>query len=546
MNGVFLNIQVEMLTRRITIPVPESLARTLNPRERLLTIAYRKCLAMLCTRIPYRTACMVFNELSTRNTDGEKVPLRTFVDDFCREGMAVYRSKNALATEILNANQFDPQTLKYMGESWPEEWKQPDDYLFNVTGNNPLPQLAPEFDLNAEAAEFTSPELFDDLETTQKDTTSQKELKEVAKRIYSQPDTREIVVRKARRSSRYEMEEKDMKWALNGFVDWLNNETSIDECKILKTWTMEKGSKNTVHIGIDAVYVDKQCSTHGETVKSELKEHKQRIAHWNIAIEFDGIRYCVTGNIRLDAFQKLFAVLLSNELMSRYFVFFADGETEIFNDVNAYFADCQKTLLLDWYHLQEKVYQKMSSAIKHDMKPDPRSVAKAKKEGKTPDSKNVKNTACSNLYARLVVSILWVGNVDEAIRYLKNISPDDIKNPDAINSLIGYLERKRDWIPCYALRKRAGLRNASNGSEGINHILVAKRQKVDGMSWSDEGSYSASNLSTLYANEEADLWFSEGKTTFTVPMDKRIEGINSIKYQNHARMNEAKKAEIIN
>ena len=61
-----------MLTRRITIAVPETLARALKPRERLLTIPYRKRLVMLGISIPYRIACVIFNECSTRNTDEEK------------------------------------------------------------------------------------------------------------------------------------------------------------------------------------------------------------------------------------------------------------------------------------------------------------------------------------------------------------------------------------------------------------------------------------------------------------------------------------------
>ena len=521
---------VESLNRRYPLAVPADVARLFKNKERILTIAYRKKVSLLCSNIPFRTAWNVFNELSDRKAREQSVPFQTFVDDFYHEGNAIYEAKRALAIEILKTHHIDPDSLTYMLDQWPEEWKHSEDILITITGNDPLPVLAPGFD--PDSHEMIEPDLYD-IEDN-KAPSDIDEQDQTARKLYSQPDTKTVVLKRKRRSSRYEMEAEDIEWACNGYVDWYNKEVEENSCKILKSWVLEKGSLNVVYIAIDAVYVERQCSVHVKGIKPEMKEKKDRIAHWNIAIEFDGLRYCISDKTLHGSFQQLFAFLISNDLMNKYFVFLTDGEFQIFEAINKYFAPWRKTIIIDWYHLEEKVHQKMSSGIIHKMVEDPRRKAKAESEGTT--SKAVKNTALSNLYARRLYSILWVGNVDKAIEYIKGIDPSVIKNQNAINDLIGYLENKRQWITCYALRKRAGLRNASNGSEGINQILVAKRQKVDGMTWSDEGSYSGSNQMVLYANNEDELWFRKRQVTFTVSAEKRIDARNAIKKQIKGRV----------
>ena len=516
------------MKRRITIGVPENIARMFMNRERLLTVSYREKVSLLGTYVPFRISLKVFNDFTKRTACKQELPLKTFVSDFYQEGNAIYEAKRALALSLLKQFHFDPDTLEYQGTEWPNEWKQQDNLLVTITGNEPLPTLIPGFD--PAAGEMIEPDLenFND-EDGQTSIDKQEELKKKAEQLYSQPDTKAIILKRKRRSTRAELEPDDIEWACNGYVTWFNKEVEENDCKILKEWVLEKGSRYVVYISIDAVYVEKQCSTHVKGIKPEMKEKKQRISHWNVAVEFDGLRYCLTEKTLFGAFQQLFAFLLVNRLMGMYFVFIADGETEIFVSVNKYFARWKKSLFLDWYHLQEKVHQKISSAIKHDMVIDPRKKAKADSEGTPPGES--KNTALSNLYARKLYSILWVGNVDAAIHYVQHINPQVIKNQDALNKFVDYLNNKRDWITCYALRKRAGLRNASNGSEGINDVLVAGRQKVDGMTWGEEGSYSASNQSVIYANEEDELWFNTNQVTFIVPEEKRAAGLNSIKKQ---------------
>ena len=121
----------------------------------------------------------------------------------------------------------------------------------------------------------------------------------------------------------------------------------------------------------------------------------------------------------------------------------------------------------------------------------------------------------------MLYSMLWVGNVEEAEDYIKNIDPSLIQNKEAIDELLTYLQNKGKYITCYALRKRAGLRNASNIVESANRRMVSGRQKHRGMLWSDAGSDAITSLTVLFMNHEETLWFYQHEVTFAMePCEK--------------------------
>ena len=98
-------------------------------------------------------------------------------------------------------------------------------------------------------------------------------------------------------------------------------------------------------------------------------------------------------------------------------------------------------------------------------------------------------------------------NVAEAIQYIRNINPQHIKSQKQLDDLIGYFERKGGYIANSGVRKKAGLRNCSNGVEELNMLNVADRQKDKLMSWREDGSSSLSAISTLFVNGEEKDWF---------------------------------------
>ena len=88
----------------------------------------------------------------------------------------------------------------------------------------------------------------------------------------------------------------------------------------------------------------------------------------------------------------------------------------------------------------------------------------------------------------------------------RSLPVGEIKNLDSVDKLIGYVERNRSHIPCYALREALGLRNSSNAGEKANDLWVASRPKHNGMSWSGDGSAALASTTALVCNHELRAW----------------------------------------
>ncbi len=86
-----------------------------------------------------------------------------------------------------------------------------------------------------------------------------------------------------------------------------------------------------------------------------------------------------------------------------------------------------------------------------------------------------------------------------------------------LDEQINYLTRKEENITCYAVRAKFGLRNSSNPVEKENDILVAQRQKHNGMSWSQNGSGSLAAIEMVFENGYEDMWFNKGQISFVMP-----------------------------
>ena len=430
--GVFLKANIEMLKMRLPLILPAELVHSLSINGRFMTSAYRRKVSLLCTYVSYRISHRVFNELTGRDDHGCPVPLQTFVSDFIREGQAIRRGKQKLAQEILLQYGFDLDLNYIKDTEVPKEWNNKGDMMVTITGNDPLPLLIDDWDENNPGLEPPDEIIESDQEETKSTET------EYARKLYSEPDMKKFVPVKRRRRTRVQVPEEEIEEICNNYVDWFDSLGQEQACKIIRPWIIEKNSDDIVYIMIDAVYVTEQSGTHVKGGKPEAKKKKEKIHHWNIAVEVDGLRYALTAIERLEVYQQLFAFLLVNDLMSRYFMFMIDGENTIFDDIKKYFGSWKLyTILLDWYHIEEKVIQKLSVAIIHKMVPDPRA-----EEGEK------KNTALSNLFARKVLSILWVGNVPEAKAYCRNIDPKLIKNQKALDELITYFTNKGEYMRC--------------------------------------------------------------------------------------------------
>ncbi|HWS83552.1 MAG TPA: hypothetical protein VN207_04770, partial [Ktedonobacteraceae bacterium] len=83
--------------------------------------------------------------------------------------------------------------------------------------------------------------------------------------------------------------------------------------------------------------------------------------------------------------------------------------------------------------------------------------------------------------------------------------------------------RNSSCIPCYALRKKLGLRTSSNPVEKANDLMVSTRQKHNGMSWSPDGSTCLATLTALRHNDEHMQWLRHRDIPFTFPEHNQIK-----------------------
>lgn len=480
---------------RGVILVPLAIADSMKPKERLKTIGYRMAICAEIQNQSYRKAVGTINRCQHRIGTPYEIPVGTMVEDIEQEGRAVRLAKAGEASRILAERGFDPETTSYPGPALPRRYQ-----------NGPCGAIT--FNCEEMLGGITPGWLNDGRDAGDE---------------YSLPDTEIIRIGKKRRGRRQEVPAEKKERACTRFINWLNGTVKRQYYGIIHDWDIEASSGDVVYISIDVVFVDKQAESRRSGkdwpgAPSEAEDEK-RIGHVNIRVEEDDSRYFITSLDADEAFRQLVAFLLQSGLCNRYIIFFMDGEEALFKKTEAYFKGrWEYRIILDWMHLEHKVYDRMSNTIKGGKVPDPRgSIEYYKQKSKEGQIRKQDKIARSQLYARELIRILWVGNASEAIDYLRNLDPGIVRNEVECNRLITYISNKKEWITCYALRRQAGLRNSSNGVECENRVLVADRQKHNGTSWRPTGSSNLSAITCLYQNQEQDSWFYEGKISFRMP-----------------------------
>jgi hypothetical protein len=137
------------------------------------------------------------------------------------------------------------------------------------------------------------------------------------------------------------------------------------------------------------------------------------------------------------------------------------------------------TMIVCWWHLVKRVQQDLSRACRG--REHRRGIESA------------------------VLHTLWHGRVDDALKVLR-AHTEEMKNVEALEELIGYLEARRPYLPDYAARQRAGLWIASNRVEKFNDWSVSARCKHQGMEWTEAGVVSLAVLEAARRNGELPTW----------------------------------------
>lgn len=234
-----------------------------------------------------------------------------------------------------------------------------------------------------------------------------------------------------------------------------------------------------VYVSIDDIGVKHQKDSRKEGSVRDYKYVENTVAH----IQYGGETYILTGIGMRNVFKSILAFLLVNNLLSRELVFLTDGAQDIRSHIQSVFQFHPYIVILDWFHLKKRCQEWLSMAIR---------------------GKDRRNAILEK-----TLRYLWVGDTAGASGYLSSLDPADIRNRKWIDDLLGYFQKKGDAITCYALRAKLGLRNSSNPVEKANDLIVAQRQKHNGMAWSPHGSGALAALQMIYLNHQSDLWFHQ-------------------------------------
>lgn len=263
--------------------------------------------------------------------------------------------------------------------------------------------------------------------------------------------------------------------------------------------TFEDPKSIKANISLDDVLSKKQKESErkkGSDTKEKKEFVKNTVAHIQSG---ENDTYVLSATSLKQMMIFILAFLLNNGLLSRagQLIFFIDGAADLRLAIqHLFFGLLSFKTILDWYHVEKKCKERLSMAMK---------------------GKQVRNKALESICA-----FLWRGKIDMAITYLRSLNKDVIKNQDEIERLVGYFERNRDFIPCYALRQKLGLRVSSNPVEKANDLVVSDRQKHNGMSWSVYGSTSLATVTCVHRNSEQRHWLlnRDIKFKFSTPAEK--------------------------
>jgi hypothetical protein len=194
----------------------------------------------------------------------------------------------------------------------------------------------------------------------------------------------------------------------------------------------------------------------------------------------DGYRY-LSGSIEMVLQQLWLLLVLCGGGVQTQVTLLGDGARWIMRFFQERLAAWPRvTLILDWYHCRKKCYD-LTSLICRGRK------AKAELLG-------------------LLLRHLWRGQVQEAIDVLEAYRPQ-AKNVEKLDELISYLKNRQAYIPNYGERRAQRQYIGSAHVEKGNDLIVARRQKHQGMHWSEQTSDALAALRTLLLNGGWDLYW---------------------------------------
>jgi hypothetical protein len=214
--------------------------------------------------------------------------------------------------------------------------------------------------------------------------------------------------------------------------------------------------------------------------KAQATTGRKEVWTYTAVVLVAGLRYAFADATTDGLWLQVSALLLELEVLSggRRLLVLGDGASWIRTWFESLEID-PKAMIVCWWHLRKRCYENLSLA------------------GGPKDRRQALGQA--------VRDRLWEGQVDEAIVLLRE-AMEWVRNPKALEDLIGYLEKRRAYLPDYGERHRAGLWIASTRVEKFNDWAVSARCKHQGMSWTPQGVLALAALEAARRNGELATW----------------------------------------
>jgi hypothetical protein len=193
-----------------------------------------------------------------------------------------------------------------------------------------------------------------------------------------------------------------------------------------------------------------------------------------------GYRY-LSGPIEMVLRQLFLVLLLCGGNLETKVVLLGDGARWIIRFFQERLVSWPlATLFLDWFHCRKKCYE-LTGLICRGRK------AKLELLG-------------------LLLKHLWHGQTQDALDILEEYRPQT-RNTAKLDELIAYLKSRLPYIPNYRERRAQQRYIGSAHVEKGNDLIVARRQKHQGMHWSEQTSDALAALRTLMLNGGWDLYW---------------------------------------
>jgi hypothetical protein len=214
--------------------------------------------------------------------------------------------------------------------------------------------------------------------------------------------------------------------------------------------------------------------------KAQPATGRKEVWTYTAVVLVAGWRYALADATAAGLWLQVGALLLELGVLSgeRLLLVLGDGAAWI----RTWFEGLEivpKAMILCWWHLRKRCYEQLSAA------------------GGPKDRRRA--------LEKELLGQLWEGKVDAAVERLRG-ALEWVRNPPAVEELIGYLEKRRAYIPDYQQRQRAGLWIASTRVEKFNDWAISGRCKHQGMSWSPQGVLALAALEAARRNGELDHW----------------------------------------